>query len=453
MAFYSSKSTSCVNAYLANRPTQREWEKVWHAQTQAMHLRSLDHMGNQVKTADKKLYSQKTLVDNIKTKHEQQRLQRAAKQQAPRHQYAYEFSDQDIIVDLVRLMIVFVISTGSHNTNERRRIIAFFEKFIAAFFDIPANVLAERINGIDRGSPDDDFEDVAPNELPNGRGRRQANGKRGDLRRGVLEKGRNGIKSHVHKEGSVTGSKESSPDVESIVDEEMVDATEDQAITEVTTERWTGIPRAIAIPGSESLPAGELEIKVDQPFVRESYSLYCNQTIFHFFSVFQLLYQRFKDLKQSEEEVKAAVQRSKVEKPAHKIGLLETQSMLTDLEEGETYYGRTLLMAEDYIKGEIDESKYQDYLRNYYLMKGWQIYTLMDLLRQLSQRGASCSTNDAKEKSPDLIEQFLRDREMRETSCNTEITLRKQADKYIKDGELFLIRWVSLHSSTRKVSH
>lgn len=36
------------------RLTQREWEKVWHAQTASMYLKSLDHMGIHVKQADKK---------------------------------------------------------------------------------------------------------------------------------------------------------------------------------------------------------------------------------------------------------------------------------------------------------------------------------------------------------------------------------------------------------------
>jgi len=98
-------------------------------------------------------------------------------------------------------------------------------------------------------------------------------------------------------------------------------------------------------------------------------------------------------------------------------------------------------LIEDFLANDLEEMKYQDFLRHYYLKKGWQLYTIMDLLKQLCRLGAVCSAPDAKEKTPDLLQQFYIDRESKETSYNAEINLRKQADKYIKDGELFLIKW------------
>jgi hypothetical protein len=68
----------------------------------------------------------------------------------------------------------------------------------------------------------------------------------------------------------------------------------------------------------------------------------------------------------------------------------------------------------------------------------------MDLLKSLCRQGVICSSNDAKERTPDLLEQFYHDKELKEGSFNIEINLRKQADKYIKDGEVFVIRWVCI---------
>jgi paired amphipathic helix protein Sin3a len=65
------------------RFAQREWEKVWHQQTEHMHLRSLDHMGILVKSTDKRHLSAKHLVDVIKTKYEEQRRQRSLHGKAP----------------------------------------------------------------------------------------------------------------------------------------------------------------------------------------------------------------------------------------------------------------------------------------------------------------------------------------------------------------------------------
>jgi paired amphipathic helix protein Sin3a len=407
-----------------------------------MYLKSLDHMGLHVKSADKKNFAMKHLIDSIKTKHEEQRRQRSPKGKASRYQFYFEFNDQGVIADVLRVMIVYVTNSSQHNSAERRRISEFFEKFITTFFDMSDELVSDRTADIDRGTPDDDGDDAAPSELPNGRGRRANNGKRTDLRRGVLDRARNGIRGRSLKEDSTTGSKESTPDVDSVVEDDNGEATEDQATTEVTNDRWLALPGATAIQGTKPLDVADLELIADQPFKRDYYSLYCNSTIYVFFSIFQTLYRRFKEIKESEDEAVAEGNRARVEKPAQKIGLQDEKNDYYGPADGEPYYTRTLALVEDFITGDLEETKYQDFLRHFYLKKGWQLYTVMDLLKSLCRQAVVCSTNDNKEKTPDLIEQFYHDKESKETSFNTEINLRKQADKYIKEGELFVIRWV-----------
>jgi paired amphipathic helix protein Sin3a len=421
---------------------QREWEKVWNAQTTAMYLKSLDHMGLHVKSQDKKNFSMKHLIDSIKTKHEEQRRQRITngiKAKSSKHQFTFEFSDQGVIADVLRIMILYATNSSQHNNPERRRISEFFEKFVTTFFEIPEDLVADRTRDIDRGTPDDDLDDIAPTELPNGRGRRPINGKKNDLRRGVLDRSRNGNRGRGQKEDSTTGSKESTPDVDSVVEEEAV---EDQTPTEVTNERWLAVPGAIAIQGTQPLDADDTELSADRPFRREWYSLYCNSHIYGFFSIFQTLYRRFKEIKQSEDDAVSEGNRARSAKPAKEIGLIDEKSDFYGAIDGDSYYSRTLALVEDFVSGDLEDSKFQDFLRHFYLKKGWQLYTITDLLKSLCRQGATCSSIDPKEKTPDLVEQFYHDRESKETtSYNTEINLRKQADKYIKDGELFLIRW------------
>ncbi|KAJ8066231.1 hypothetical protein OCU04_005315 [Sclerotinia nivalis] len=422
--------------------TRREWNPVWGAQGSVMYLKSLDHMGIHVKQADKKHFAAKHLVDSIKTKHEEQRRLRSSRGPTPKYQYSYQFADQEVIGQLLHVMIVYACNANQHSSSERRRISDFFEKFISTFFDLPDEFVARHTADIDRGTPDDEYEDIAPAELSNGRGRRPVNGKKADLRRGVLDRGRNGTRGRGQKEDSATGSKESTPDVDSNIDEEVADATDDRAITEVTNERWAAVPGAVAVQGTKPLESDDLEMKADQPFQRDWYNLYCNQTVFVFFSIFQTLYQRFKDIKDAESSARAEIERAKSGKPAKQIGLLSDRNDdFTSIEDGETCYSKVLSHVEKFIKGEIEETKYQDYLRHYYLQTGWKIYTITDLLKSLCRLGSICSSPDSKEKTPDLIDQFLRNRESKETSYNIEINLRKQADKYIKDSELFLIRW------------
>jgi paired amphipathic helix protein Sin3a len=412
-----------------------------------MYLKSLDHMGLHVKSADKKNFAMKHLIDSIKTKHEEQRRQRVKVKGMP-SQFIYDFSDQSVIVDVLRLMIFYINNASQHNSAERRRISEFFEKFVTVFFDLPEDLVADRTGDIARETPDDDLDDATPSELPNGRGRR-ANAKRTDLRRGVLDKARNGTRGRSAKEDSATGSKESTPDVDSVGDDDAGDATEDQATTEVTNDRWLALPGAAAVQGTKPLDAADLELIADQPFKRDFYSLFCNSTIYVFFSIFQTLYRRFKEIKESEDEAVSEGRRAKVPKPAKEIGLLDDQVDYYTPVGSEGYYGRTLTMVEDFILGDLEEAKFQDFLRHYYLKKGWQIYTVMDLLKSLCRQAVVCSSNDSKERTPDLIEQFYHDKESKETSFNAEINLRKQADKYIKDGELFVIRWVCILSPSR----
>jgi paired amphipathic helix protein Sin3a len=411
-----------------------------------MYLKSLDHMGIQIKAHDKKNLSSKYIIDLIKTKREEQMRLREGKGR-PRissYQFEYELSDKEVITDVLRIMVIFINHSNQHSGAERRRISEFFEKFIPAFFGLSDELVTERIQDIERGTPDDDADDVAAKELPNGRGRRPVNGKKNDLRRGVLDRGRNGTRGRGQKEGSATGSKESTPDVDSVVEDEVLEGSEDQAATEVTNIRWTGLPHAAVYNQPDAFKKAEdrMEWDADKAYVKKSYNLYGNGVIYTFFTVFQTLYRRFKDIKNCEEEAVAEGIRAKTPKPAKDIGLLEEKTDLYWGSTGETYYARTLSLVEDFVMGELEEAKFQDYLRHYYLQKGWQLYTVIDLLKNLCRLGAACSTADPKEKTPDLLEQFYQDRELKEISYNGEINLRKFADKYLKDAELFVIKWV-----------
>ncbi|KAH8596599.1 hypothetical protein B0O99DRAFT_619426 [Bisporella sp. PMI_857] len=424
------------------RFTQREWDKVWHAQTQNMYLKSLDHMGIQAKSADKKNFSTKHLIDAIKTKYEEQRKQ-SKKPHPQAVQFSFEFKDQDVILDVLYFMTLFVYNSNQHNTAEQRRIAEFFTRFVTTFFSIPLEVAIERTKMIDRGTPDEDEDSVVP-DVPNGRGKKIANGKKNnDLRRGVLDRGRNGTKARGQKEESVTGSKESTPDVESVGEDDLGESVDDGINSEATNDRWTRSHFApTAANGTTPLDPEELKVSHDDPLPRTDWKLYSNQTIFVFFSIFQALCERFKELKDSEDEAKAGAKRFTVHKPARDIGLMDDRNdQYWIIDKSSSYYAKTLELVEDLVAGDLEEAKYQDILRHYYLQKGWKLYTVADNLKQLCKLGATCSSADGKEKTVELLELFWRDRELDEASVNDDLRVRRQADKYIKEGEMFVINW------------
>lgn len=423
------------------RFSQREWEKVWQAQTEIMHLKSLDHMGIQVKQNDKRNLSAKHLVDVIKTKHEEQKRMRSAKTKVPRHQFAYDLSDHEVILDLLRFMVLYGMNNGHHSASEKERIVDFFEALIPRFFSLPEDKVQDRLHDIDRESGEEDAEEQLPAELTNGRSRR--NGKRSDLLRGVLDPGRNGTKSRKDKEDSAaSGSKETTPDVGSANEEEMGDAPEEPFSSEMSNERWLPIvPRATIVKGDNPLLDSDGELKADGFFPRPWYNFFCNQTIYVFFMVFQTLYKRLKDAKESKQSVIDEIERSKSKGPARELGIAVNEINYFDENDPSSFWPKTVELIEDFIMGEIDENRYQEVLRHYYLKNGWTLYTIQDLLKTLCRLSLTCTSSDSKEKTPDLVTHFLNSRSQEETSYQTEISARNFAQKCIKDGDMFVICW------------
>ncbi|KXJ91497.1 hypothetical protein Micbo1qcDRAFT_147622 [Microdochium bolleyi] len=424
------------------RFTQREWEKVWQAQTEIMHLKSLDHMGIQVRQNDKRNLSAKHIVDIIKTKHEEQRRLRSAKNKLPRYQFAYDFGDEDLILDMLRFLVLYVSNTGLHSNAEKERMIDFFESFIPQLFDLSEEKVQERLNDIDRDSAEEDSEEQLPAELTNGRSRR--NGKKSDLLRGVLDPSRSGTKSRTQKEDSaMSGSKETTPDVNSANEEEMADAPDEAAPAQLSNERWLPtVPLATVVQGENPLLDADGELKADGFFPRPWYNFFCNSTIYVFITLFQTIYKRLKEVKDaSPESVMVEIKRAKVKQAAKEIGLSINELNFFDEKDPASFWPKTVELIEDFINGEVDENRYQEVLRRYYLKKGWTLYTIQDLMRTMCRSALICTSSDAKEKTPDLIQQFLASRQHEETSYQTEISARKFAEKCIKDNDMFVICW------------
>ncbi|KAG5993972.1 hypothetical protein E4U54_003222 [Claviceps lovelessii] len=425
------------------RFSQREWEKVWHAQTENMHLKSLDHMGILVKSNDKRNLTAKHLVDVIKTKHEEQRRERVLKGKAPRHQLVWDFGDKNVILELLRLIMLYSMHNGQHSTQEKERILDFAETFIPTFFDLPEEMYQDKLPKMQPDSGEEEAEDSTPAELTNGRSRRS--GRKGDLLRGVLDPGRNGSKPRSQKEDSAaSGSKETTPDVTSANEEEMADVVHEEAVPEVSNERWMPtIPKPFVDAGDDALLDEGGELRADGFFTRPWYNFFCNQTVYVFFNIFQTLYARLLDMKESKDMVSEAIERLNRPKPARDIGFTENHmTFFEPTDDPETYWHKTVELIEDYVTGEVDENRYQDVLRHYYLRNGWKLYTIQDLLKSLCRLALTCSSTDAKEKTPDLIHQYLTGREKDETSYQTEISARKFAEKCVKDGDIFVICWL-----------
>ncbi|KAL2891509.1 Transcriptional regulatory protein SIN3 [Ceratocystis lukuohia] len=422
------------------RFSQREWEKVWRSQTEAMHLRSLDHMGILVKQNDKRNLSAKHLVDLIKTRHENQRRERQVKGKTSHNQFVWGFEDKDVVMDLLRLMLLYISHSAQHSISEKERILEFFESFVPAMFDLPEEMVLERMPKIQLDSSDE--EEHIPYALSNGR---RKTGRKGDLLRGVLDPGRNSSRSRGQKDGSVAGSKETTPDANSSNDEEMADFSEDTpaVIAPPPCESWlNSVPTPAQVGKGAGVPSLDKDFKADGMFKRPWYNFFCNQTVYVFLSLFNTLYTRLCDVKNSTDSVKLSIARLTRPKPGKDIGFIEERIRFFDAQtEPSAFWPRTLELVEDYIAGEVDEPKYQEILRHYFMISGWKLYTIQDLLKTLCRLALTSTSSDAKEKTPEIIAQYLASRDRDETSFLTEINMRKFVEKCVKDGEMFAFSW------------
>lgn len=424
------------------RFSQREWEKVWQTQTENLFLKSLDHMGLSVKSNDKRNLSAKHLIDMIKTKHEEQKRAQTTRNR-PQYQFLWKFEDKEVLLDLLRFMFVYTMSSGHHGGSEKERIMDFFETFIPRFFDLPEDEVSKRLTGIERDSGDEDGEDNAPAELSNGKSSKRKG--KPDLLRDVLDpSARNGSKSR--KEGSnASGSKETTPDVTSGNEEEMPDAPEDDSAPEVmANDRWMAtVPMPTVVSGDSSLLDENGDLKADGFFRRPWYNFFCNQTIYVFMSILHTLYTRLKDVKESTDSVKEEIAREQMDKPGKRLQLIHNDYNIFDKLKEHEFWPKTVGLIEEFINGDLDESAFQDILRHYYLKNGWTLYTIQDLLKTLCRLGLTCNSADNKDKSNDLIKQYMTNRQNEETSYQVEINARKFAEKCVKDAEMFVVAWVS----------
>jgi len=100
-------------------------------------------------------------------------------------------------------------------------------------------------------------------------------------------------------------------------------------------------------------------------------------------------------------------------------------------------------LLEDFLEGERDESAFHEVLRFYYMKCGWKLYTIQELIKTLCRLSLVCTSPDPKEKTSSLINMYMNNRHIDQTSFQAELAIRKDAEKCIKEGEMFIISWVS----------
>ncbi|KAI4716895.1 hypothetical protein E4T48_06933 [Aureobasidium sp. EXF-10727] len=419
------------------KQAQREWEKVWRDQTQKMFWKSLDHQAVNAKQADKRQFQTKTLLGEVHTRYEETKRQRLAGQN-PRNQpqMTFKFEDTSVIIDTSHLVLLY--AEQMHST-EFPRLTSFIREFIPLFFGLDFEWFGNQIRAKFGDTPHMDVGEDAISAFddPINAKPRKPTTKKGDLLRGVLERGRKNRKD----DGSNTPlSRASTPDNASNVDEEMSDSVNvvDDLKSDIALDTWASHPLAGNVHKDK-------ELYLNQPYSRTKFMLYGNATIYCFIRVFIFLYERLNNIKQAEADAHTTVDRAMAPKPATELGIIDKlpTDFFTDVSESSNFYRQILGMFEDLIKGDMDMAHIEETLRRYYLQCGWQLYSFDKLLGALVRFAIGMlGSESGKDKSWDILQLFRKDRAKDETSFQDEMNYRKQTEKYTKDLDIYGISFV-----------
>lgn len=125
---------------------QREWNKVWRETEARNFLKSLDHMGPQFKSQEKKSLNIRTLINEIEIRSKQDKDKRI-NPLTPKKKYHFDylFEDESVIVD-AGVLIAHALREAPNRPNqvEIDGMLDFLRKFLPLFFSLHEGTVEQR---------------------------------------------------------------------------------------------------------------------------------------------------------------------------------------------------------------------------------------------------------------------------------------------------------------------
>ena len=407
---------------------QREWDKVWREQMQRAYWRSLDHQAIATKQTDKKLFVAKNIQQDLQNKFEDGLNHRKSGWPMPKWQAEFQFSDMEVLLDAVFLLILYFDRSTNGFGAEPQRLINFVKDFIPSFFGLDRETFHQYIDEVSIAINDD--EDAYANEDASNGSRKVVDTQKLDLLREALDRGHQSEKPL--KEDGVPNHDETP----------VVRATsavsENEESFDVAELRWMEHPGQ----GNFNL---EHEYTLNEKYKKKEHHMYSNLNILCFLRTFEILYSRLLRIKENEAEAREQVRRGLLPKPAHDLCLIDRfpSDFFYDVEPNANLYKQIVRMCEEVIKGDIDQIHLEETLRRFYMQSGFLLYNLERIFSSIAKFVASIFTGDSRDRSSDIANLFFKEREKEETTHHQEIQYRKQVERLVKDGDIYRITFVS----------
>jgi paired amphipathic helix protein Sin3a len=424
------------------KAAQRQWNEVWRHQTSANFHKSLDVQGS-IRSGDKRSFQSKTLQQEIRIKREEQRNaaikgpQRLPGQPPPKrprfaaglfpgdntvrreYQYTYRFSNEEVLYDTCRLVLA-EFNGRRNNPVESQVLFTRVKELLALFLSLDVSMFRGYI---------DNWTDLATVE------------------RNIGQRGARHVLSRLGDRTPATAANTPLPN-SGLEDD---DAPAPVADYDEPVQSWFAVQQP---DPAQAVQGAEREITPDELIERTEFHLYGNSTIYSFFRLFGMLYDRLELLYSHEKEVRHLVDVQKMPKPAHDLHLLDSPSKedlyFDDVSPTASFYSQTIAKFEDYIivQDGSGQSHLEDLLRRFYMPFGWQLYHIERLLNQMEKTAIGMLMTDKERVSEQLMSLWRKDRVKERASLMDDLSYKKQAFRYLgakdKEGEMsFRITYVS----------
>lgn len=396
------------------RRAHREWNKVWRDTEQKVFYKSLDHRGLTFKQTDKKYLTTRQLVSEIMTvKSEQNNKRLNQLTPKPKDQLLYQVKDTSVIKDLYRLVMCFLYHSSSYSTNDRERMEPFFKTFLSLFFSLQEDLISENVTEKEQ-EPQENTE-VSSEGSTNGTKRPRDSQ---ELLRDVLKKS---------KHAKLGKFREDSHD-EDVEEEKKTKEEEDLEEIEKAGELWL---KHITANSSG-------DIFEERP--RHTFNLFANSTVYVFFRLINILYERLEEVKNFESIVSNEIGHSRKVQFAIDLELYDRRVEEMGLSfDKDDCYGQLLKLVEKLIEGDLDHQWYEEAIRQAYRNRAYKLYTVDKVLQAIVKHLHSIVSDV---KSSDVLVLFEHDRTRPNSSAKEQILYRMKVSSVLgPDENMFRIEW------------
>ncbi|EGV64961.1 hypothetical protein CANTEDRAFT_93195 [Yamadazyma tenuis ATCC 10573] len=396
------------------RRAQREWNKVWREMEQKVFYKSLDHLGLTFKQADKKLLTTKQLISEISTvKVEQQNKRLYPLTPKPQEQLNYKFNDLEILYDILRLSDIFINKSSNYSSNDREKLVQFFQFFVSLFFSIPHEEIEAKLN--ERNSKEINSNATSKEEEPSDVTNETSDEISSPSKKRPRE---NDLLKDVLKKQSKSKKDEPEASPQNSESEDQLDEIEKASDLWIST---TG--RKFSLKDNEA----SLE-------KRDVYNLFSNTTIYVFFRHLTTLYQRLEEIKLMNEVIAKDVKSRTTPQFAKDLNLIghQLEDMNVEITGDKNCYKQVLSLTERLLEGELEHQWFEESIRQAYKNRAYKIYTI-DKVVQAMVKHIHTMTSDSK--TSEMMVLFEADRKSPISTTKDQILYRMQVRSHMTNDE------------------